>query len=202
MMKQPDEGRDRDSLAAQPANQIDVASNRTAPKWDRKALAGRILWDLVHPLFAFSPRPLWGWRRGLLRLFGARIGQAAHIYPTARVTIPWNLSMGDDSAIGDHAQIYALGPIAVGARATISQGAHLCAGTHDYRDATMPLLKPPITIGDDAWVCADAFIGPGVTIGSRAIVGARAVVVKDVAADTIVAGNPAKMIKTRWGETS
>ena len=80
---------------------------------------------------------------------------------------------------------------------TVSQRAHLCAGTHDFRDPAMPLLRPPITIHDDAWICADAFIGPGVEIGSGAVVGARAVVVKGVAAWMIVAGNPAREIGKR-----
>jgi putative colanic acid biosynthesis acetyltransferase WcaF len=61
----------------------------------------------------------------------------------------------------------------------------------------MPLLKPPIHIADDAWICADAFLGPGVTIGEGAIVGARAVVTKNVAPWTVVVGNPAKFVKNR-----
>ena len=178
---------------------LDVEANRTARKWSRNELIGRMLWDLAHPLFAFSPRPLWCWRRALLRLFGARIGRQVHIYPTVRITIPWNLSIGKDSAIGDRAIVYALGPISIGERATISQGAHLCAGSHDYGDPTMPLLKPPIVIGNEAWICADAFVGPGVTVGPRAIVGARCVVMKDVATDLIVAGNPARIVKSRSG---
>jgi len=179
---------------------IDVLANRRARKWTRKEQVGRLLWDLAHPLFALSPRPMWGWRRFLLRLFGARVGRQVHVYPTARISIPWNLSIGEHSAIGDRAIVYALGPITIGARATISQGAHLCAGTHDHRDPTMPLVKSPVSIGDEAWICADAFVGPSVTVGSRAIVGARAVVVKDVAADLIVAGNPARIVRPRHGD--
>ena len=178
---------------------IDVLANRGARKWTRREQIGRLLWDLTHPLFALSPRPMWGWRRFLLRLFGARLGRQVHVYPTARISIPWNLAIGEQSAIGDRAIVYALGPISIGARATISQGAHLCAGTHDYRDPMMPLLKPPISIGNEAWICADAFIGPGVRVGARAIVGARAVVVKDVAANIIVAGNPARIVRPRHG---
>lgn len=181
-------------------NWLDIAANRGARKWSRKELAGRVLWALMQPLFTFSPRLIWVWRRGLLRLFGAKVGRQVHVYPTARITIPWNLSIGDESTIGDRAIVYALGPITIGARATISQGTHLCAGSHDYRDAAMPLLKVPINVNDEAWVCADAFIGPGVTIGTRAIVGARAVVVKDVCDEMIVAGNPARVLKARFGD--
>ncbi|WP_199484196.1 LbetaH domain-containing protein [Thiocapsa marina] len=93
--------------------------------------------------------------------------------------------------------IYNLGPVTIGDRAAISHRAHLCAGTHDYRDPTLPLLRLPIEIGSQAWVCADAFIGPGCRVGEGAVVGAAAVVVSDVAPWQIVAGNPARVIRTR-----
>lgn len=160
-------------------------------------MAGRVLWMIVHPLFSFSPRPMWGWRRFLLRMFGACIGRGVQIYPTVRITIPWNVSIGDDTSIGDRAIVYALGSIEIGRQATISQGVHLCAGSHDYTRTDMLLLKLPISIGEGTWICADAFIGPDVTIGDLAIVGARAVVMKDVPADMIVAGNPAVVIRRR-----
>lgn len=133
----------------------------------------------------------------LLRAFGAKVGANAHVYPSVRITIPWNLEIGEQAAVGDHAILYALGPISIGARATISQYAHLCAGTHDWRDAKMPLVKSPITISNDVWVCANAFIGPGVTVGANAIVGAASVAIKDVVPNTIVAGNPASPIGRR-----
>lgn len=174
---------------------LDVASNRRARKYPAGVLLARILWRLCHPVFRFSPRPLWGWRRMLLRAFGARVGRGAHIYPTVRITMPWNLAIGEDAAVGDRAILYALGPITLGARATVSQGAHLCAGTHDIADTARPLLTPPIVIESDAWVCADAFVGPNVVIGSGAIVGARGVAVKNVAPGTIVAGNPARLVR-------
>ncbi len=176
---------------------LDVAANRRAQKWTRKELLARACWELAHPLFAWSPRPLWGWRRCLLRLFGAKIRRGVHIYPTVRIKIPWNLTVGSQSAIGDRVIVYALGPVSLGDRVTISQGAHLCAGTHDWRLPGMPLLKLPIAVGDDAWICADAFIGPGVTVGQGAIVGARAVAMKDVAAGTTVVGNPARPLERR-----
>lgn len=176
---------------------VNVFANRSSSKWTKRELVGRILWTIIAPSFALSPRPFWAWRRMILRLFGARIGQEVHIYPSVRIAIPWNLEIGDYSAVGAGAQLYSLGRIVLGREVTVSQGAHLCAGTHDWRDPTMPLLKPPIEICDGAWICAEAFIGPGITIGNRAIVGARAVVFKDVGNDSIVVGNPAVQIKTR-----
>lgn len=174
-----------------------IQRNRSQRKWTRKELAGRVLWGAVWPLFRFSPRLCWGWRRMLLRAFGARVGPHVHIHPTVTIFIPWNLEIGDWSSIGFDALIYNLGPLKIGRRVTISQRAHLCGGTHDHRDSTMPLVKSPITIGDDAWICADAFVGPNVTIGERSVVAARAVVVKSVAIATIVGGNPAKVISER-----
>ena len=178
------------------SQRIDVSENRGARKWTRREQAGRLLWALASPFFVLSPRLLWGWRRAMLRAFGARVGAGAHIYPSVRITIPWHLDLGAQCAVGDRAILYALGPITIGARATISQGAHLCAGTHDISRPDRPLLKPPVTVSDDAWVAADAFVGPGVTVGAGAIVGARGVVMKNVAPRTVVAGNPARRICT------
>lgn len=137
----------------------------------------------------------------MLRAFGASIGPGVHVYPTARITLPWNITIKENAAVGDCAILYALGPITIGARATISQYAHLCAGTHDYSDPAMTLVRPPISVGDEAWICADAFIGPGVTVGARAIVAARSVVVKDVPEGVIVGGNPARLLKRRPDNT-
>jgi putative colanic acid biosynthesis acetyltransferase WcaF len=176
---------------------VDVQANRAARKWTRREQVGRGLWALAWPLFHLSPRLLWGWRRMLLRLFGAQVGSEVHVYPTARIAIPWNLDLGRACAVGDGAILYSLGRITIGERATISQGAHLCAGTHDFQDPARPLLKPPIAIGQDAWICADAFIGPGVVVGAAAIVGARAVVMKHVAECETVVGNPARPIRRK-----
>jgi putative colanic acid biosynthesis acetyltransferase WcaF len=176
---------------------FDIDANRAARKWTRKQLAGRVLWRMASPLFALSPRPMWGWRRFILRLFGATVGRQVHVYPTCRISLPWNLALGDHAAVGDRAILYALGPITIGKRVTISQYAFLCAGSHDYASPGMTLLKPPVAVGDDAWICAGAFVGPGVSIGTRAILAARGVAVADVADDEIHGGNPARFIKRR-----
>lgn len=157
----------------------------------------RVFWALVQPLFRFSPRPCFGWRRFLLRCFGAKVGRNVHIYPSVKIYLPWNLEAGGHSAIGEDAFIYNLGLVTLGERVTISHRAHICAGTHDHSKADFPLLRPTIAIGNEAWICADAFVGPGVTIGEGAIVGARAVAIKDVRPWMIVVGNPARETKRR-----
>ena len=176
---------------------IDVKSNRAAQKYSRKELLSRVLWGFGKVLFRFSPRPCFGFRRWLLRCFGAQVGSGVNIYPSAIIYYPWNLEIGDDSAIGEWSLIYNLGRITIGERTTVSQRVHLCAGTHDYRKPDLQLIKPPIFIGDEVWICADAFIGPNVTVGNRAIVGAASVVVKNCNSGYIYAGNPASKIKER-----
>ena len=177
---------------------LSIEQNRQERKYSRREQVLRLLWGLVGwPLFRLSPRPCFGWRRFVLRRFGARVGRQVHIYPSVEIYFPWNLTIGGWSALGEGVRVYNLGPVTIVSRVTISQRAHLCAGTHDFRDPAMPLLKPPITIADQVWVCAEAFVGPGVTVGEGAVVGARAVVVKDVAPWTIMAGNPAREIGKR-----
>lgn len=169
---------------------------RRASRLDARLLQ-RLLWAAAAPLFRFSPRPAFGWRRMLLRLFGAEIGLGARVYATTRIRQPWRLTMGAYSAVGEEALVYNLGDISIGECATISQRAHLCAGTHDHRDPALPLLTPPIRVGARAWICAEAFIGPGVTIGEGAVAGARAVVMRDLAPWVVVAGNPARVVRSR-----
>lgn len=177
---------------------LDIMANRRARKWSRRELLGRALWEGFRgPLFAWSPRPLWGWRRFILRMFGATIGRNVHVHPTVRIAVPWNLVIEDDAAVGDGAILYSLGLISIGRRASVSQYAHLCAGSHDYLRRDLELVKAPITVGAEAWICADAFVGPGVAIGDGAIVAARAVATKDVPPYVIIVGNPARVMKTR-----
>lgn len=178
-------------------NNLDIAGNRKAFKYSSMILFLRILWGGARLFFHYSPRPFFGWRNILLRIFGARIGKQVHIYNSAVIVMPWNLEIGDWSAIGENVTIYNLGKITIGSKATISHGAHLCAGSHDYEDPVLPLLKQPIQIEDQVWICADAFVGPGVKVGEGAVVGARSVAMKDVEPWMVVAGNPARNIKQR-----
>lgn len=178
---------------------FDVQRMRSTSPWTLKQKFGRMLWYIVQgTIFRASPRPFYGFRRQLLSLFGAKIHPTARIRSTVKIEVPWNLSIGAYSSVGDHAILYCLGPVMVGERVTISQYAHLCAGTHDHTRPEMPLLTPPITIEDDVWIAADAFIGPNVRVGQGALVGARATVLRNVAPWKIVSGNPATVIRERY----
>ena len=177
--------------------QLDISANRATRKYTRPELVWRVMWVFGQRMFQHSPRPCFGWRRFLLRSFGATVGRHVNTYPSTRIYFPWNLVVGDWSALGEDVLIYNLGSIEIGPKVTISHRAHLCAGTHDYTRSDLPLLKPPIRIENQAWICAEAFVGPGVVVGQGAVVGARAVVTQDVPPWTIVVGNPARPIGHR-----
>ncbi len=156
----------------------------------------RGLWQVTWLLlYRPSPRPMHAWRCLLLRLFGANLGKGVHLYPSARIWAPWNLTMGEGSCLGDDVRCYSVDHVTLEPHATVSQYSLLCTASHDYRVDGMPLITAPITIGRHAWVAADAFIGPGVRVGERAVVGARASVFRDVDPWTVVGGNPARVIR-------
>ena len=180
---------------------LNIEDNRNARKYSPKVQLMRVAWSVGRILFRLMPRPLYAPRRFLLRLYGAKVGNRVNVANTATIYFPWNLEIGDWSAIGEHAYIYNLGRISIGEKATVSQRAHLCAGTHDYSDPALPLLTPPIEIGDQVWICADAFVGPGVSVGDGAVVGACAVVTRNVDPWKVVAGNPAQVVKERKMKT-
>lgn len=155
----------------------------------------RALWRAAWlTLFLPSPTPLHGWRCFLLRLFGATVDRRAHPYPSARIWAPWNLVMRQGSCIGPHSEVYNVALVTLEPWAIVSQRAYLCTASHEIHKAGFALLAAPILLRRNAWVAADAYIGPGVTLSEGAIAAARAVVVKDVPADVIVAGNPAMPI--------
>jgi putative colanic acid biosynthesis acetyltransferase WcaF len=144
-----------------------------------------------------SPSPFHAWRRLLLRLFGAKIAPGARIYPSVRIWAPWSLTMEAGACLGYNVNCYNCGPVILRAGALVSQDTTLCTGTHDYRSVSFPLITRPIVIGTGAWVCAEAFIAPGVAIGDGAVVGARSFVFRDIAPWTIVSGNPATVVGRR-----
>lgn len=157
-------------------------------------LLWKLCWFTIWPLCWKRMYPL---RPLLLRLFGAKLSLRNEFDGRTWVEIPWNLDMGEYCAVGFGVTLYNLGPLKIGDRTVISRGAFLCGGSHDYTRPTMPLVKAPVTIGCDVWICAEAFVGPGVIVGDGAVVGARAVVMRTVKPWSVVAGNPAHIIKKR-----
>lgn len=165
----------------------------------RKHQVIRLVWGIVWPLGTwFLPRSMgMGWKRFLLRMFGAKIHPTANIYSSAKIYYPANLTMEECSCLASEVDCYNVAPIIVGANTTVSQGAYLCTASHDITDPMNPLITAPIILKDQAWIGAKAYIGMGVTIGQGTVVGATASVYKDVEPWTVVGGNPARVLKKR-----
>lgn len=164
----------------------------------------RTVWQIVWLLlYRPTPKLFHSWRVLLLRLFGAKIGKPAYIYPSSKVWAPWNLVMGNHSTLADGVDCYCVAKITIGSYSTVSQYSYLCTASHDYQDPIilqqpqMPLVAAPIVIGDRVWITADVFVGPGVTVSDGAVILARSSVFQDVAAWSVVAGNPAIFKKKR-----
>ncbi|MBC7846293.1 MAG: putative colanic acid biosynthesis acetyltransferase [Flavobacterium sp.] len=159
----------------------------------------RLVWNTVWLILfrPFATRLFKKWRVLVLKCFGAKIEWSSHIYASVKIWAPWNLEMGANSSLGPKVDCYNQGKISIGTNTVISQKTYLCASSHDYTKKDFPLVLKPIQIGDGVWIAADAFIGPNVCIGNSAVIAARAVVIKDVEENTIVGGNPAKIIKSR-----
>lgn len=143
---------------------------------------------------------MFGWRRFLLKLFGAKIGKNVLIRPSCNVTYPWKLTIGDYSWIGDDVVLYTLGNIVIGANVVVSQRSYICTGSHDYRSVDFSIYQKAVHIKEQAWIATDVFVAPGITIGEGAVVGARSSVYQDVPDFMVCVGNPAKVIKARIQE--
>jgi len=152
-----------------------------------------LLWWLVQAIaFPLSPQPLYGFRRSLLRLFGAKIGKGVLIRPTARFTYPWKIAIGDYSWIGDDVVLYSLDRIEIGEHCVISQKSYLCTGSHDIKDPAFGLKTAPIILDNGVWVATDCFVGPGVKIGANSVIGARSSVFKNMPPGQVCLGNPCR----------
>ncbi len=175
----------------------DQASQFASP-WPASERVLRILWEFTWCLFCvWTPKPANPWRLFWLRVFDAKIHGTPFVHQRARITIPWNLTLHDRACLGDRANTYSLGEIEIGARAVVAQEVYLSAGSHDFNDPALPLVVAKITIGEDAFIGARAFVMPGVKVGARAVVGACSVVTRDVPENVFAAGNPCRVLRPR-----
>lgn len=168
----------------------------------RSAFRTQLWWLVQAALFHPSPQIAYGFRRWLLRCFGARVGKGVIIRPSATITYPWKLSLGDYCWVGDDVVLYSLGEITIGAHAVVSQRSYLCAGDHDYQKTDFSIRAHRINIGDQVWIAADVFVGPGVHIDVGAVIGARSAVFKNMPSGMVCMGTPAVPVKPRRPATT
>ena len=158
----------------------------------------RLVWSVVWLCCArWTPPFVHKWRIFILNLFGADVSYDAYVYSDVKIWAPWNLVIKKQGTLARGVNCYNIACISIGERVIVSQGSHLCTGTHDYRKISFPLQSFPIVIGDLAWICADSFVGPGVIIHEGAILSAAGATFKNLDAWTIYTGNPATVLKQR-----
>lgn len=194
------------SVEVKPPSRLDRPDPGGSPerqRWRRQCIGAsnqlaRLLWSVTWALLCrHTPRPLHAWRAWVLRAFGARLGRGARVYPSARIWAPWNLEMGESACIGPDVDCYSVDRISIGARSTVSQYSYLCTASHDYTDPALPLITAPIKLGEDVWVTADVFVGPGVALGDGVVVTARSSIFSDLPPWVVASGNPARVRKPR-----
>jgi len=158
----------------------------------------RALWLVVEALVLLNPVVVsYGFKRWVLRRFGATIGRGVLIKPGVHVKYPWRLAVGDHCWLGERAWLDNMEDVVLGSNVVVSQGAYLCTGNHDWSDPVMPLAPRPIRVGDGAWIGAFAKVGPGLTIGEGSVLSLGAVALSDTEPWGIYAGNPAERTSTR-----
>lgn len=169
------------------------------PSFSFRNRVRRLIWNTIYLLlFRISPRPFHSWRAILLKIFGAKLGKGVHVYPGAKIWAPWNLELGDHVCLANGVTIYNMDLIRIGSYSIISQGAHLCGGSHDYNSSNFQLYAKPIILGEHVWICAEAFVSLGVVIPDGVVIGARSLVSKSIIEPwTVYAGLPAKRISQR-----
>lgn len=171
---------------------IDFESRSPLPE-DLPTNLARVLWRMIQAtLFKWSPVAWHGWRRWLLRRFGADVGRGVRLHPSVTIQRPWCLTIGTDVSIEARAILNAAGGLAIGARTLVSQDSHICTTNHDYRDRSMGFLACPSVIGCDCWLATDSFVGPNTRIGDGSVLAARSTAFGDLPGGMLLIGEPAR----------
>ncbi|WP_338412928.1 putative colanic acid biosynthesis acetyltransferase [uncultured Sphaerotilus sp.] len=187
-----------------PQNADSIATFAGAASFPFRHRLLRLAWKLTWALLAsWTPPPLHRWRVCLINLFGGHVDPSCFIYASVRIWYPPNLNMARSATLGPDVDCYTMGQIEIGPYAVVSQRTFLCTGTHDIHNANFQIGSRPIKIGANAWIAAEAFVGPGVIIGEGAVLGARGAAFCDLDAWTVYQGNPAtaKSTRTRFNRT-
>lgn len=130
----------------------------------------------------------------LKKLFTGGLGKNCYIAAPLYMIIAETLHIGNNVSINPYFKCMSAGNIYIEDYVQIGIGTSIITNNHDFYDRAVLTVKD-VHIKKNAWIGAGAIILPGITIGENAIVGAGSVVTHDVEANTIVAGNPAKVIK-------
>ncbi len=164
-------------------------------------IIGRIenIWleTVTYFLYIMSFCPLGFVRMFFYVIFGVKVGSNSIINMRARLYDPRNISIGEDTIIGEGATLDGRVELTIGSHVDIASEVMIYNAEHDINDPTFKAIDAPVTIEDYVFIGPRAIILPGVTIKKGGVVGAGAVVTKDVEEMAIVGGVPAKVIGER-----
>lgn len=167
------------------------------------SLAKRVLWYVINAVVFHSWLLPWSRaKRGLLRLFGAKVGTSVVIKPRVNIKYPWHLELGDNVWLGEGAWIDNLGPVTLESNVCVSQDACLLTGNHDYKDPAFGLIIGAIHVETGAWIGARAVVSPGVRMGRESVLTAGSVLSEDARPGGVYRGNPAQLVRMRMPELS
>lgn len=158
----------------------------------------RLLWYYVSVLlFRNSLLPFSAFKIFILKLFGAKIGSGCRIKPGVNIKYPWFLELGNNVGLGEDCWIDNIALVKMGNNVTVSQGALLETGNHNYKSRSFSLMLGEIHLEDGAWVGAKAVVGPGVRLHKNALLSLGSCTSKDLEENSIYVGNPAVFVKKR-----
>ncbi|MBB6610323.1 colanic acid biosynthesis acetyltransferase WcaF [Pontibacter sp. Tf4] len=174
--------------------------SRYSNDWYNPGAGGikRLSWYFINVLFFINPlNPINSLKIWLLRMFGAKVGKGAVIKPAVNIKYPWLLQIGNYSWIGENVWIDNLVQVTIGDNVTLSQGAMLLTGSHDYKKSTFDLIVGNIVLEEGTWIGAKAIVCPGVTCGPHSVLASGSVATTDLEPYTIYQGNPATLKRER-----
>ncbi len=141
-------------------------------------------------------------RLALLRQLCRSVGDGTVIRPFFACDYGYNIRLGRNAFINFNCVFLDCAPIEIGDNLQMGPAVQIYTAAHpleaDVRRSGLEYARP-IRIGNDVWIGGGAIILPGVTIGDRSVIGAGSVVVRDVPAARVVAGNPARIIRSLDG---
>lgn len=136
-------------------------------------------------------------RKFTFKLFGLKVGRGSTIHMWTRFFNPKNITIGEDSIIGDHCFLDGRAKLTIGNHVDIASQVLIYNSEHDVNSEGFDPIEEPVEIDDYVFIGPRAIILPGVKIGRGAVVAAGAVVTSDVKPYEIVGGVPAKPIGER-----
>ena len=158
----------------------------------------RGIWFFINAIFFINPlNPFNGLKTALLRAFGSKIGRGVVVKPNVNIKYPWKLTIGNNVWIGEGVWIDNLAPVFIGDNTSISQGALLLTGSHNYKNVEFDLMVKDINLEDGVWIGAKSIVCPGVTCRSHSILTVGSVATSDLESYFIYQGVPAEKKRKR-----